>query len=92
MSVFQLRRQQFALDPGSDARDARILMTKLAAIELASDALIEALEATIGLGQLIKRFSEQPTPVTGQLLEVVNVQLQKTLTGLGNLREELNRL
>jgi hypothetical protein len=67
-------------------------MTKLAVIEMALNALIEALEATINVGQLIERFSEQPTPVTGELLDLVNVQLHETLTGLGNLREELNRL
>jgi hypothetical protein len=49
VSIIQLGRPDFAFEPGPDARDARILMTKLAVIELASDALIEALEATIDI-------------------------------------------
>jgi hypothetical protein len=93
VSVIQLGRiRSFASEPVTDSRAARDLKAKLAGVELASEALIEALEASLAAAKLIKRISEQPTPATAQLLDVIYIQLQKSLTGLDTLLDVLKRL
>lgn len=92
MSVIQLGKRRFASKSRTNSSDPEMLTAKLAAVESAAETLIEALDATLAAAKLIKRFSERPTPATGQLLDVINAQLQETMTGLGSLHHELKRL
>jgi len=92
MSVVQFRiRQDLRSRPGAHSGDVR-LQARLAAIELASEALAEVLRGTLCAAKLVKHFTERPTPASRHLLDIVYLELQKTLISLESLLESLKSL
>ena len=92
MSVIQLRKiRNFAAQPERQWDEAR-LRAKVTVVTRASEALVEALDANLVAANLIKRLSEQPTPASLHLIDVINVQLQMTLLELKSLLEGLKSL
>ena len=92
MSVIQFRKSRnSAAEPERRWDEAR-LRAKVTVVTRASEALVEALEANLVAANLIRRLSEQPTPANLHLIDVINVQIQKTLVELRSLLEGLKSL
>ena len=92
MSVIQLgKRGSSASESGRQWEEAR-LRAKITAVTLASEALVEALEASLVAADLIRRLSEQPTPACRHPIDIVHGRLQNLSGALGSLLGGLKSL